>query len=104
VDETIVEAVLKALRAKLGTRVTACPLCGGLKWGMEKGFVNLRVDPEITSSLVVGGPVYPVVLLTCKECGETRMVNINVLLGPEGLQELERVKKGGNIARKALES
>lgn len=103
-EQTELEMILKAFQAKMGNRVTACPMCGGLKWGMEKGFVNLRVDPEITSSMIVGGPVYPVVLLTCKECGETRMVNITVLLGPDQLNELERLKRGTDIAKKALES
>ena len=102
-DETLQKKILGALQAKMGNRLVACSICGGLKWGIESGILNLRIDAEVPSGLVVGGPVYPVVLLTCKGCGETRMVNIVTLLGKEAVEDLERLKRGTDIAQKALE-
>ena len=102
-DDTLHKKILQALQAKMGNRLTSCPLCGGINWNIEPCVLNLRLDSQVTSGLVVGGPVYPVVVLNCKNCGEVRMVNIVVLLGKEALEDLDRLKRGTDIAQKALE-
>src|SRR5438045_4209622 len=43
-----------------------CPVCGHRKWKLAPDLVEIRPYYGIT---FLGGPIYPLVLLTCENCG-----------------------------------
>jgi hypothetical protein len=54
-----------------------CPVCQSNKWGVSDKPVELR---EFTpGAFVVGGPVYPLVSVTCNVCGHTLLFNAIVM-------------------------
>lgn len=59
------------LNQKWGNR--PCPMCGVSKWSVQESTFQLMEFSE--SGLVVGGPVIPVVPITCTNCGNTVLVN-----------------------------
>lgn len=53
---------------------TTCPLCGNGQWTFNDTIFQL---PEFdTKGLIVGGVVFPVIPLTCDNCGNTYFINV----------------------------
>lgn len=64
--------LLEALRVKWGAR--QCPMCGTAGFTVEGSlFMLLQYTPGV--GLRLGGPVFPVVPVTCNNCGNTILVN-----------------------------
>lgn len=61
----------------------ACPICKNNNWNIIEKPVELREFHG--GGLVMGGPVYPLISITCKVCGHTLLFNAIVagLLVPE---------------------
>ena len=51
----------------------ACPLCGVANWNVQNSTFQLMEFHA--GSVVIGGPVIPVVPVTCTNCGNTVLVN-----------------------------
>jgi hypothetical protein len=51
----------------------ACPMCGGNDWNVQPSMFQLLQFAQ--GSLVVGGPVIPVVPIICTTCGNTILIN-----------------------------
>lgn len=76
-DNTI---ALLHLQQKWGQR--ACPMCGKGPWNVQnRTFQLIEYDG---GNLIVGGPVIPVVPVTCGNCGYTALVNA-IISGVVGL-------------------
>lgn len=60
-----------------------CPICKNNNWNISEKPVELREFHG--GNLVVGGPVYPLISITCKVCGHILLFNAIVagLLTPE---------------------
>jgi predicted nucleic-acid-binding Zn-ribbon protein len=74
---------LAFLREKWGDR--SCPMCGANAWAVQDKVFQLN---EFSSgNLVIGGPLVPVVPVTCTNCGNTVLVNaiISGAVQPEDL-------------------
>lgn len=50
-----------------------CPICKSNNWNISEKLLELREFHE--GSFVVGGPVYPLIAITCKVCGHTLFFN-----------------------------
>ena len=50
-----------------------CPMCGKGPWGVDGEIFELRKFNK--EAFVVGGPIVPVVPVTCNNCGNTILVN-----------------------------
>jgi hypothetical protein len=77
------ESALNSVREKLGQRRLQCQLCGEHDWQLQDkpAFVFL-VAPEMgENSLLSGGKQdgLPLVVMTCKNCGNTLLINSKVL-------------------------
>ena len=59
------------LQTKWGAR--ACPMCGQGPWKVQDSTFQLTEYNE--PGMVIGGPVIPVVPVTCSNCGNTVLVN-----------------------------
>lgn len=67
VNKDKMEVYLKKIRA------TVCPLCGNNKWGItEHVFQAIEFDQK---GIILGGAAYPIVPLTCENCGNTFFIN-----------------------------
>lgn len=65
------EKLIKFLNEKWGSR--ACPMCKGGPWEVQGKIFQLM---EFSGGgLVVGGPIIPVVPVSCSNCGHTVLVN-----------------------------
>lgn len=51
-----------------------CPICGTQNWILNPSFVELNQFYPLQGTML-GGPVYPMILLFCKECGFTHFLN-----------------------------
>jgi hypothetical protein len=63
--------VIEHLRAKWAGR--PCPMCGVNSWSVQDSTYQLLEFNQGT--LVVGGPVIPIVPVVCNNCGNTILVN-----------------------------
>jgi len=52
---------------------TACPMCMGRSWDAADLIMEMRGFAH--HSIVVGGPVVPLITVTCKTCGYTLLFN-----------------------------
>lgn len=72
---------------------TQCPLCGEANWGFsDKIFQLMEFDLE---AIKLDGSVFPVLPLTCSNCGNTYFINVlqaNLIDKPE----LSNEKKSGD--------
>jgi len=50
-----------------------CTLCGSNVWSIEQNLAELRFLS--TGGFVVGGPIIPLIVITCNNCGNTVLVN-----------------------------
>jgi hypothetical protein len=70
------EAVTKFLHKTVAT--VNCTWCGENQWGVEPNIVQLTqyFGPGVIGS---GGPVYPLIMLVCGNCGHTMLFNALVM-------------------------
>ena len=59
------------LRAKWGER--ACPMCGVGNWSVNESTFQLTEFNQ--GSIIIGGPVVPVLPVICMNCGNTVLIN-----------------------------
>lgn len=66
-----VSKTLEHLRVKWNN--TSCPMCGTNDWSVAEEIFELREFQD--GNLVAGGPLYPVIPVSCKNCGMSLMIN-----------------------------
>jgi len=64
-DQARRDKAIKELVAKKANR--PCPRCGGVNFSIAgEAMISLQANPN---TVVIGGPVIPVVLVACESCG-----------------------------------
>lgn len=63
--------LLEHLKVKWASR--SCPMCGSGPWNVQDSTFQLTEFNE--GSMVIGGPVIPVVPVICSNCGYTALVS-----------------------------
>ena len=63
--------IISFLKEKWGER--ACPMCGKGPWSVQDRVFQLTEFHQ--GNLVVGGPLIPVIPVSCGNCGHTVLVN-----------------------------
>ncbi|MGJ8593073.1 MAG: hypothetical protein ACSHXF_11015 [Aquaticitalea sp.] len=67
-----IENIIKHLNLKWGSR--PCPMCGSNGWNVSDNVYELREFHG--GNLVLGnGPIYPIIPVSCNNCGNSVMVN-----------------------------
>lgn len=67
-----IENVIKHLNLKWGNR--PCPMCGSNMWNVSDKVYELREFHN--GDLILGtGPIFPIIPVTCNNCGNSIMVN-----------------------------
>lgn len=82
------ERALTIVNQKLGARKLLCQLCGDSNWGLESQPAYVPVLDAVSRKPLVSDSkqeALPLLALTCKNCGNTLLMNTKVL----GLNELE---------------
>ncbi len=65
------EKTIQWLVQKWGDR--PCPMCGEMSWQVDTRIYQLMEFAK--GNFVVGGPVIPLIPVTCKNCGNTVLLN-----------------------------
>ncbi len=65
------DAVIAFLNSKWGDR--SCPMCNSGPWNVQDRIFQLNEFHQ--GNLVVGGPLIPVIPVSCGNCGHTVLVN-----------------------------
>lgn len=84
--------VVEAINEKLESRELRCPISGSINWEVSLSGTTL---PAIDLSLIPEGDsnsVFPMAVVTCKDCGYTFFVNLVAL----GLAEELGISAGSN--------
>lgn len=58
------------LKARINSR---CQICGNTNWSIEKRVFELREFNN--GDFIMGGPIIPLVPMTCTNCGNTGLIN-----------------------------
>lgn len=82
------DAILAAIKQKMGSRTMICPISGDNKWGVEPHLVFTPVSDNPQMIQIGGGPSLPLAVMTCQTCGYTVYLNV-FKLGIAGLFGLE---------------
>jgi len=82
------ELIRKRLRERKAT--TACTVCGHSDWIVSG--IHMMSIGDTPGGLVLGGASLPLISLTCKNCGNTLLMNLKVL---ELERELVKTAEGG---------
>lgn len=77
---------------KKAPKAAICTICGKVDWTMQDGFIFLPIQTDL-KKLTVGGKGIPFILLECKNCGNTHLLNVILL----GLGHLFEEKKGERV-------
>ena len=64
-------SLITHLRAKWSNR--PCPMCVVGNWEIEESIYQLMQFND--GNLVIGGPIIPLIPVTCKNCGNTILIN-----------------------------
>ena len=46
-----------------------CHRCGSLRFSVIDGYAHYSIQPELSGGIVIGGPIVPVALVACENCG-----------------------------------
>src|SRR3989304_960225 len=61
---------------------TTCPLCGIGPWNVPQYVVAARAaPPDRLGDLVMGGPLYPLIPISCDNCTNTVFINAMLIPG-----------------------
>lgn len=74
-QQAILDAVLAKMQAQ---RVGPCSLCQTSNWQLVDGFSSINLS-DIAGQVVLGGQTLPCVVIVCKRCGNTHLLNLRVL-------------------------
>ena len=86
-QQDFADQALAMVKEKLGTRDLLCQLCGDSKWGLESQPAYVPVWNTVSDGTIVAGSkqrALSLLALTCRNCGNTLLLNTQVL----GLNEL----------------
>ena len=72
-NQEITQRIIDYLSAK--SPGPACPICQKNVWTVGDGYVVLPISPHPTE-MHMGGKVYPLVAITCSNCGNTQLINL----------------------------
>jgi len=81
-DEKQKQHLLDFLKEKIPT-LDPCPLCKKKQWTLSDTVWEMKEFRR--EGLVIGGPIYPVISITCGNCGNTHFLNAVVagIMRPE---------------------
>jgi hypothetical protein len=82
------DAVIAFLNSKWGNR--SCPMCSKGPWSVQDRVFQLNEFHQ--GNLVVGGPLIPVIPVSCGNCGHTVLVNA-IIAGVLPAEPLQADKK-----------
>jgi len=88
VSEIKTDAVIAFLNSRWGNR--SCPMCNEGPWSVQDRVFQLNEFHQ--GSLVVGGPLIPVIPVSCGNCGHTVLVNA-IIAGVLPAEPLQADKK-----------
>lgn len=73
------EQIINALASRLpGRTLGACSICKTAQWQLVNGFVALILTDE-PQQIKLGGQILPSAILYCTKCGNTHLLNLQVL-------------------------
>ena len=82
------ERILARIKERTrGAKIT-CSVCGKQEWVISDALTPLSIQQE-PGRFIVGGPYMPCVTLTCKNCGNTHLLNL-VAIGLSDLLPKEK--------------
>ena len=81
-DKEQKQKLIKFLDEKIPD-IGACPLCKKIQWSISETI--WEVQEFFEGGLKIGSPKYPVISITCNNCGNTFFLNAIVagIVGPE---------------------
>lgn len=84
------------IQTRLESRIKHCSLCGGTRWELEPDLFNLRLGSPWASGQ---SKQIRCVILNCPDCGNTAIVNVQVLLGLPMEEETppKKPNRGGQV-------
>ncbi len=71
-------AKIVAAITKRVPKIGVCPICGNPDWQFQDGFIRIVVQKDIRN-ISLGGQNYPCVVIICKNCGNTHLLNLITL-------------------------
>lgn len=81
--------IIDAIKRKIGDRELVCPVSGHTDaWGVDTSSAALPAVDKPGAFVPPGGPVFPVAVIICEECGYTFLMNL-VRLGITELSDFE---------------
>lgn len=102
-QERLKNALLEAIKARLGGRKLICGICGGTRWQII-GVSNISLNQNLSNSVVIGGSHIPMAITCCENCGNTIQSNLLALLGGmEKYNQLAQECQTDAIIEQALE-
>jgi hypothetical protein len=73
------QKIVEWLKAKAGEKARPCPICGHTEWAIaDEAVIPVRLEKK--KIMLGGGPIYPLAMLVCMNCGNTQFLNL-VLAG-----------------------
>lgn len=91
----MVNEVVAALTEKRGEPDLVCSTCGGSTWRAGPGIAHLPFSQGLALGFDGNTQIVPMFLLSCSNCGETKVYNLNTL----GLYQKWASKEQLQIAR-----
>jgi hypothetical protein len=71
------QKIVEAINKKVGDRKLECPISGHTdSWGVNISSASLPAVDVPGAYAVPGGPVFPVAVVVCQECGYTFFMNL----------------------------
>ncbi len=90
-DKIITEKVLAYLK-KTWTEKSQCPMCGSNSWSVSDKIFELREYHGGDFIIGGGGPIVPIIPVTCSNCGNTVIVNAIVVGAVEPKKNIDDKK------------
>lgn len=72
------EEIIAKITAKVGA-LKPCSFCGGGPWELANAYTQVSLTDDLRS-IVIGGQMIPAVVVNCRNCGNTVLLNM-ILLG-----------------------
>ena len=71
------QRIIDAIKRKIGDRELVCPISGHTDaWGVDTSSAALPAVDRPGTFVPPGGPVFPVAVIICEECGYTFLMNL----------------------------
>ena len=76
-DAALHQRIIEAISRKIGDRKLVCPISGHTdSWGVDVHSTALPVANDPGIFIPPGGPVFPMAVIICEECGYTFLMNL----------------------------